>query len=156
MKYLYLIAVFCLFSCQQVDKNFTDEDKKQVEVEVNEMFAAYNKAVNEQGIVGELPYLDSSAEFFWVPPGYDGPINYAEVVSHAQQATAKFKRVKVAWQDLKIYPKTKDLAVYTGTLEFNTEDTAGITSHAILLETGVIVKHTDGWKLQSGQTALKQ
>ena len=51
-------------------------------------------------------------------------------------------------------PLNDSLAVYTGLLHATVIGAHNDTTHTDLLETGFVVKRSDGWKLLCGQTAV--
>jgi hypothetical protein len=132
---------------------FSKEDKKIVEEEARQILHRYYEDISKSGLLGELPYLDSSADFFWVPPEYADPISYSDVEKYIKQTAPLFRTVNNQWDTLRITPLTKELASYTGKLRSTITDTAGTTETYSLIETGLLIKRSDGWKLLNGQTA---
>jgi len=55
---------------------------------------------------------------------------------------------------LRVEPLNDSLAVYTGLLHATVIGAHNDTTHTDLLETGFVVKRSDGWKLLCGQTAV--
>lgn len=129
-------------------------DPQNVEEEVRAMFQAYGDALRRDGLLGELPYLDTSAAFFWVPPGYAGPIGIDSVRAVLQRNAPSLQSLDPQWQDLQVNALSDTLAVYTGRLHSIAVSKEGDTTRSELLETGIVVKRADGWKLLCGQTAV--
>lgn len=121
-------------------------------MDVRQTLYQYYEDISVSGLTAEIPYLDSSTDFFWVPPGYDEPIFYDSVVSYIRQNAPLFQNIINKWDTLRIYPLTKELASYTGVLLSTVTDTTGITETYPLIETGVMIKRDNGWKLLNGQT----
>ena len=150
-----IIPIFMLPACNS-KPSFTEEDKKTVANEARQTLYKYYEDINLSGLMAELPYLDSSADFFWVPPAYSDPISYSEVVDYIRQTAPVFRNVINQWDTLRITPLTKELASYTGKLSSTITDSAGTTETHSMIETGLMIKRKDGWKLLNGQTSSLQ
>jgi hypothetical protein len=148
-----VITLFILASCNQ-QPGITDAEKAEVIAEVRQTLQNYYDDIRESGLNAEFKYLDNSAEFFWVPPGYSGPIFYDSVVSTIKEHAAKYKSVDNVFDTLHIVALSKRYATYTGRLRSTMTDTSGQANTFIMLETGILTKRSDGWKLLSGQTAI--
>ena len=120
------------------------------------MFDAYRKGIIEKGLTAEFDYLDTSTAFFWVPPGFNKHLSYAEVKSILLENANTIKFLEMEWDTLRIEPVTRTLATYTGVMKSKTSDTAGNITSSSLIESGVVIKREDGWKLLSGQTGTIQ
>lgn len=147
--FILLMAV----SCHEVP-TFSEEEQQAVTNEVKEALNDYYTAINKKGLMGELLYLDSSDEFFWVPPGYKSAISYDSVTRFIKQIAPLFKSINNVWDSVRIIPLSKELASYTGKIHSTMTDTSGKPSSYSLIETGILIKRKDGWKLLNGQTAL--
>ncbi|HWA35694.1 MAG TPA: hypothetical protein VG737_16240, partial [Cyclobacteriaceae bacterium] len=55
---------------------------------------------------------------------------------------------------LHVVALSRRYATYTGRLRSTMTDTTGQTTTYLMLETGILTKRPDGWKLLSGQTAI--
>lgn len=118
------------------------------------MFAQYADAQRAQGLLGELPFLDTSKAFFWVPPGYSSAIGSDSVRMIVEQSAPNLRMIDPRWRSLRIEPLDDSMAAYTGELSSTTVGLNNDTTRSVLLETGVVVKRADGWKLLCGQTGL--
>ena len=58
------------------------------------------------------------------------------------------------WLALDVHPLNDSIAVYTGRLRATSISMAGDSTTHELLETGVVAKRADGWKLLGGQTTI--
>jgi hypothetical protein len=106
--------------------------------------------------MAEFKYLDHSPDFFWVPPGYAGAISYDSVAAILKKSAPKYTLIENTFDTLHIVPLSKELATYTGSLTINMTDTSGVyQARFSLLETGVMIKRPDGWKLLNGHTPSK-
>ncbi|MEO5906674.1 MAG: hypothetical protein ABIQ11_08110, partial [Saprospiraceae bacterium] len=114
----------------------------------------YHRDIETKGMLGEIPYLDSSGEFSWYAPGYDGPIGYDSVVSVLKQMAPMYTKIDHTWDTLTVLPSSKIKAMYTGEVTTIMVDTSGRTGTLRFKETGTIVKRNDGWKLLSGKTEM--
>ncbi len=148
---LTLISFGC-FACQS--SNFSREDQQSVADDVRQTLDSYYSAINSSGLTAEFHYLDSPDNFFWVPPGYSKAISYDSVVIFIKQNAPLFRSINNMWDTLRIIPLTKELASYTGKLHSVMTDTSGKTTTYSLIETGVMIKRSDGWKILNGQTAM--
>jgi hypothetical protein len=116
------------------------------------MFTEYETAVERNGLMAEFAYIDSSADFFWVPPGYASALSYDSVRTIVTQNAAAIRSISLTWDSLRIIPLTASVAAYTGILRWRSEGFSGLKTESKLLETGIVVKRNDGWKLLGGQT----
>jgi len=148
-----LIAVLFLSACQEVD-TFTEDEKEAVRSRVKQMLDDYYSAIRTGGMMAEFGYLDNSPEFFWVPPGYSSWISYDSVATVLKANAPAFSSVDNVWDTLRVDPLTREYATYSGTLYTTMTDTAGTVTRVSAIETGVVVKRKDGWKLLRGQTSL--
>jgi len=110
--------------------------------------------IRKSGLTAEFKYLDNSSEFFWVPRGYSSYISYDSVATVLKQTAPKYKSVDNSFDTLRIFPLRKELATYTGRLNSTMTDISGKVITLQLIETGVLIKRQDEWKLLSGQTSI--
>ena len=152
--YFHWISIFLilLFSCQQKEKT-TELDKYAVEKEVRQMFDDYHEAIKKDGLKGEFKFLDQSEEFFWVPPGYSSALYYDSIAAILSANDAFFQSIEFHWDTLNVFPLSNTIANYTGIVCGTMVDTIGNSSTVSIIETGIVIKREDGWKLLSGQSA---
>lgn len=150
---LYVIAglLFCS-CCETANQQAFDKDK--VKQEVIQMLAEYHEDIRKEGLMAEFKYLDSSENFFWVPPGYTSALTYDSVKSILEKNAKAIRSVSFNWKVLHVFPLSDEIADYWGIVEGIMTDTAGIESKPKIIESGTVIKRTDGWKLLSGQSAL--
>ena len=148
-----LILLLVVASCKQ-QPGITDAEKAEIVAEVRQTLQNYHDEIRKSGLNAEFKYLDNSSEFFWVPPGYSGPIFYDSVASTIKSNAAKYKSVDNVFDTLHIVALSKRYATYTGRLRSTMIDTSGQTNTYIMLETGILTKRSEGWKLLSGQTGI--
>jgi hypothetical protein len=148
-----LSLLLTLFACGQ-PAALTETEKKPIIEEVRKTFDNYYNDVRKHGLTAEFKYLDSSEDFFWVPPGFGGPISYDSIVAILTPAAKQFRRIDNVPDTIRIIPVSREIAIYTAKLHSNTLDTSGNNVLTGLLETGVVIKRKDGWKLLSGQTSI--
>jgi hypothetical protein len=154
MRHLLIIAIiFFTTGCGEQD-TFTKEEQQQVVNEVKQMMQHYCEDVKAGGLTAEFKYLDSSADFFWVPPGYKSPLSYNSIASILRKNAPSMRSVANSYDILHIVPLDKYHAVYTAIVLSIGTDTAGNTGTTKLIETGTVIKREDGWKLLCGQTAM--
>jgi hypothetical protein len=114
----------------------------------------YYEDIGRRGLTAEFNYLDSSAGFFWVPPGYSSALSYDSVRSILQKSAPMFTSVYNTFDTLCIFPLSLDLASYTCRIRSVMTDTSGKTNSCTLMETGILIRRKTGWKLLNGQTSV--
>ena len=129
-------------------------EKSMIVDSVNSMLSNYYDDIAKDGLLAEFNYLDSSDQFFWVPPGFDSAISYDSVASILRMNAPKLKSVNNVLKTSKVFPLNHDLANYTITLRSVVTDTTGNVSDFKLIESGIVIKRKNGWKLLSGQTSV--
>lgn len=150
MKYLLIVLLLVGCSSPVVESNFNSEQTMQ---EVKEALEAYHQAVNKDGLLAEFEYLDNSADFYWSPPGYSSTLYYDTVRAIIETNAALFTKVNFKWESINIHPLTNQIATFNGVVATKMIDTSGVEYNSRLLESGTVIKRTDGWKLLNGQTA---
>ena len=150
---LIILLLWPVISCHQ-SSLLSKEEQRSLADSVRQALHNYYNAINSSGLIAELPYLDSSDEFFWVPPGYSSPISYDSVIAFIKQNAPHFTKINNTWDSLRIIPLTTELVSYTGKIHSAMTDTSGKTSSYSLIETGLVIKRKNGWKLYNGQTAI--
>jgi len=147
------LVLLPLCACQKSDK-LTESEKNAIRDNVRQALHDYYEAIRTGGMRGEFGYLDNSPDFFWVPPGYSSWIAYDSVATVLNSNAPAFRLIENVWDTLRIDPLTRDYATYTGKFHSTMTDTAGNITTVAGIETGVVIKRQDGWKLLRGQTAL--
>ena len=153
-KFFYALCIIILAACSGEQSKLSTDEARKVELEVKLLFDHYFEAIRKGGLTAEFQYLDRSSDFFWVPPGYENPISYDSVAAVLGLNAPQFVSVENTFDTLRIIPLTTALATYTAKIRSVMKDTSGKVSSLQLIETGVIIKRNDGWKLLSGQTSL--
>lgn len=156
-KSYYATCVTCLLlisgACSQRE-TLTSSDQKAIADTIRQTLTRYHDDIRASGLRAEFRYLDNSAEFFWVPPGYSRAMSYEEVASVLNQSDRLYTSVDNSFDSLRITPLSRELATYTGRLRSTMTDTAGVVTVYTLVETGIMIKRDNGWKLFQGQTAV--
>lgn len=140
-------------SCNGTD-TLTESERTEIIQSTMQTLDNYYNDIRKEGLTAEFKYLDSSKEFFWVPPGYSAPISYDSVSAILNQNAPLFKSIDNSFDTLNIIPLSKDLVTYTGRLHSVMIDTAEQVTTVTMMETGILIKRKDGWKLLSGQTSM--
>ena len=148
------LCIVILAGCNREQSWLSTDQAIKVELEVRQLFDHYFEAIHTRGLTAEFQYLDRSSDFFWVPPGYHNPISYDSVAAVLTLNAPRFVSVENTFDTLRIIPLTTVLATYTAKLRSVMKDTSGNVSELYLIETGVVIKRSDGWKLLNGQTSL--
>jgi CTP:phosphocholine cytidylyltransferase-like protein len=151
MRISWLLILCVLMSCQLHNNN---RDLEHVKTEVRETLDDYTADIRTNGLIAEFKYLDSSEQFFWVPPSYTTAISYDSVRAVISKNAAAFKLVDNKWDTLRIIPLSEDLANYTGVLQSNMTLQNDSVLHYRMIETGILIKRDNRWKLLSGQTSV--
>ena len=150
----YVLFIIILTGCKGEQSRLSADEAFKVNSDVRQLFDHYFEAIRKGGMTAEFDYLDHSADFFWVPPGYENPISYDSVVAVLTLNAPGFVSVENTFDTLRIVPLSTSLATYTPKVLSVMKDTAGNVSSVLLIETGVVVKRSDGWKLLNGHTSL--
>ncbi len=154
MRKIYLIPLFLgmilVSSCES--GSTANWDKPQVKSAVESMLQGYFDDIRQSGLTAEFAYLDSTEDFFWVPPGYGSSLDYDSVRTILEYNAAAFTSVSFNWEKLDIYPLSGEIATYTGVVRGKIVDTSGMQSNVHMIETGTAIKRKGGWKILSGQS----
>jgi hypothetical protein len=153
---LFLLVSILLAGCSQRTTLVSPAYHDRVAMEVRETLTDYLDAVRAHGFMGEINYLDDSDDFFWVPPGRTSAIGYDSVIVILRASAPLYQVVDNRWDSLQVVPITKHVATYTGKLTSELTDMHGKTETYHLLETGVVIRRRDGWKLLHGHTSLME
>ena len=149
-----LFFLLILGSCSETHSFLAESQKKAIGDSVRLTLNNYFSDVKKEGLIAEFKYLDSSSDFFWVPPGYSSAISYDSVALILRKYHPFYTSVENSWEQLSIRAITEELASYTGRIRSVSTDTSGKRSDFILVETGIAIKRETGWKLLNGQTSL--
>lgn len=147
----FVVILSALISCD-TEQFLNDKDVKKVNSEVRQMLNNYYSGVNEEGLMAEFKYLDNSTDFFWIPPGYQSALSYDSVRAEVQRNARFFQSVHFRWDTLRVVPLSENIANYLGLVSGSMTDTTGIQSVFFLLESGTVIRRTNGWKILSGHT----
>ncbi len=148
-----IVILMTLTSCSQADK-LNESEKELIINDVIEMFGNYHNDIRQDGLTAEFKYLDQSTDFFWVPPGYKSTLSYDSVRKILEINAKSFQTIEFNWDTLQVFPLSDKIANYSGIVKGSMIDTSGIRSSVIIIESGTVIKRSDGWKLLSGQSAI--
>lgn len=132
----------------------SERKRTEVETEVKTMLYKYCADVKERGLHAEYDYIDNSGQFFWAPPGATAPLPFDTVISMISRNAAVYKQVSNTFDTLSVTPLTGSLAAYSARIRSMCTDTAGTQTIVHLVETGIVIKRPQGWKLFCGQTSV--
>ena len=147
-----ILLIAC--ACQQEKVVMSEAVKAAVIEDVRQALNNYTAAIKQGGLTAEFNYLDPSDDFFWIPPGYESPLSYDSVAAVLSANAPRFKSVENSFDTLRIIPLSESLATYTAQLRSVMTDTSGNIASLSLIESGVVIKRKDGWKLLSGHTSV--
>ena|SRR5215203_4098390 len=155
MKNLLVCAgLFLVVSCSQKDKTAVNSDDSRNEIKTT--IDNYYNDLRKEGLVAEFKYLDSSNQFFWVPPGYMNYANYDVIAAAIRRNAGSLKTIDNRYDSLLIIPLTNVYAQFVMRSISTSIRLDGDTIKSAFIESGVMVKRKDGWKFLSGQTSLLQ
>ncbi|MBS1771637.1 MAG: hypothetical protein JST82_02165 [Bacteroidetes bacterium] len=156
MKCLILIVGIgcCMTSCGNSSVVITGSEKQKIITEVTSTLDSYANDIRKYGLLSEFKYLDSSDTFFWVPPGFKVALCYDTVRAVITRNAGMFKKIDNQWDTLRIIPLSKSIATYTGRMRSVMTDVHDSTNTYTMLETGIMIKRSNGWKLLHGQTGM--
>jgi hypothetical protein len=154
LKVVLLLFVIILAITPARCQSLSAKEQQRIIGEIRQTFDNYVRDVKAAGLSAEFRYLDSSADFFWVPPGYQTAVSFDSIATVLKQTAPKLRTVDNSYDSLRIIPLTRRHAAYTAIVTSITTDTSGITTKVSLVETGVLIKRKNGWKLLNGQTGI--
>jgi hypothetical protein len=154
-KIVFLLPVIFAFACTHEEKpQLSDEEKGNIVMDVKEVLDNFNADVKAGGLTSEFRYLDNSADFKWIPPGYQSPISYDSATKMMTRSAGTYKEINNSFENLTINALSSDTASYTGKIKSMMTDTMGNIMTIYLNEKGKLVRRKDGWKLLSGETTI--
>jgi hypothetical protein len=149
MKKLSILPVlFLVFSCRP------GPDSEGVRKDVKSTIDNYYNDIRKQGLLAELKYLDSTTQFFWIPPGYMNYVSYDSVAAAIRRNAPGMKSLNNHYDSLLIVPLSSDHAQFAMRTISVSVDAAGDSTTTAFIESGVMVKRNDGWKFLSGHTSI--
>ena len=143
-----------LLICSNDPVTLTENEKSNIREEVRATLKMCNDDIRKNGLSAELRYLDTSEQFFWMPPGYSSAISRDSVIAAIKHNASLFKSIDQPFDTISVFPLTKDMACYTGRIHSMMTDSSGKVFESWLWETALMVKRSEGWKLLSGQTSM--
>ena len=150
---IFAVTNLILLGCGQSDE-LAEAQRKNIIDTVTQTLRNYYNDMDKKGLLTEFNYLDSSKEFYWLPPGYSAAIDYKAVAAAIRANAADYQSIKIEWDTLSVDALSNKLARYTGRLRSKWTDTTGKSMNLTFVETGLLIKRENGWKLLSGQTAI--
>lgn len=156
ITYLLIITLFFACTLKQEPQKNKALDKQKVTKEAEQMLKSYFDDMNSRGLLSEFKYLDTSDDFFWVPPGMNKHLTFDEAKTIIEANAEHMQNMNNEWQTLEIHPLSNEIATYTGVLKakYTDPNDSTYTEHNYkLIESGVLIKRQDGWKILCGQSA---
>ena len=148
-----VILAAILLSCGN-SSELTEKEKEVIRHEVRQTLQNYYDDIRQSGLLAEFNYLEESPDFFWSPPGFTHPLSYDSIASIIRLNSTLYQKVDNQFDTLLIIPVKRKVATYSGRLTSTVVDTAGVTTTIRMIETGVLIKIDDQWKLLNGQTSV--
>src|SRR5690349_13934007 len=106
----FLLISFLVLSCGGPDTSTGNKDT--VRNEIKSTIDNYYNDIRKQGLLAEFNYLDSSGQFFWVPPGYLNYAGYDSIAAAIRRNAASLKLVDNRYDSLLIIPLTTEYAQF--------------------------------------------
>ena len=148
-----LIIFFAGCSTQETGESTSEGfDEQRIEREVRQMLKDYHHDIQRDGLLAEFKYLDSTDQFFWIPPGYASSLSYDSVRKILEVNASFVRQADFQWDTLQVVPLSEEFATYSGIVIGKITDTSGVITLSKILESGTLIKRGDGWKLLSGQS----
>ncbi len=145
---LLSVAVFNSYGQETLSKEY----KETISLEIKQMFDSFHKDITKNGLMSEFKYLDTSSDFFWVPPGYKKTLDYNTVKSILTRNSKTVNFIEFSWESIKIVPLTNEIANYSGIVKCVQVDTNHNSKTFRIIESGTLIKREDGWKFLNGQS----
>lgn len=147
-----LIPLLFVFACNQKELSLTE--KAAISNEITEVLNRYTRAIGQDGLLAEFSFLDSSSDFYWIPPGYTSALQYDSIKAIISGIAPGIKSMNNTYHSIQVFPYSATYAGYTAHVNSNSVDTGGNTYTTNLLESGTMIKRKNGWKLLAGHTSL--
>ena len=148
-----LIIFFAGCSTQETGESTSEGfDEQRIEREVRQMLKDYHHDIQRDGLLAEFKYLDSTDQFFWIPPGHASSLSYDSVRKILEVNASFVRQADFQWDTLQVVPLSEEFATYSGIVIGKITDTSGVITLSKILESGTLIKRGDGWKLLSGQS----
>lgn len=129
-------------------------ERERIIQQIRQTLEGYHDDIRAKGLTAEFQYLDHSDDFFWIPPGYSSPIPYDSVKAAILNNARLYESVSNTWDTLLVNPINSRYATFAGRFSTVMRDTGGQITRLKLVESGLLVKHNNKWKLLSGQTSV--
>ena len=141
-------------SCSHKQSSLSANERREIIKEIKKTLDNYYSDIEKDGLLAEFKYLDSSADFYWVPPGFVSAIPFDSVSRILRENAGLFTSIVNSWDTLQIIPISPIIATYSGRLHSKMVDKKNTTFDVRLVESGVMIKKDNKWKLLSGQTSI--
>ncbi len=152
MRFCSIILVLWLLTNCSGQKETYDPDT--VENEVSQMLHDYHSAMGDGGLMAEFDYLDSSENFFWVPPSYYSALDFDSVKAILVMNAPTLESMTLEWEDLTVIALSEVSANFHGIVHSVSRDTAGTVYDVRMIESGTVIRRPSGWRLLNGQTSM--
>lgn len=149
----FILTLLLIYLLVQPD-GYESYDTEKVKADVEDFLHEYHSSMENQGLKGEFAYLDSTEQFFWVPPGFNSWISFDSVKTILNVTDPLISEMKIRWEDLRIDVLSEEVAVYTGRVSIEQKNVNDGLQEYKLLETGIVKKKNGKWKILSGQSRV--
>src|SRR5215210_6739411 len=112
LKNFILLLIIVLATSCRPSTSLSDKGRKAISDTVRQTLNNYYADIKKEGLSAELHYLDSSSEFFWVPPGYSSSLSFDSVSSILKKNAPLYKSINNTWETLQVNSLTPELANY--------------------------------------------
>jgi len=119
VKYFVPALLVLLSNCSspQSENSLTQSERDIIIFDIRQTHHDYNADIKASGLVAEFKYLDSTANFFWIPPGATHSLSYDSVFKVVSRNARFYRSIDTSWDTLRIIPLSHEHAMYTGRLQ---------------------------------------
>ena len=131
-------------------EEFTEAERAAVADSIAQTIGTLLRAMEAEGWLAQLKYVDNSPEMFCVSYFADSLtfLSYDQYAAQVRAEAPSIRAVQFDYEDLQVRPLTRDYAFYSGKVREVLTDTAGVTHEVVAVESGVLIRRDDGWKYQ--------
>lgn len=151
----FAFLIVAMQACEPTTPAFDEGAKAKVVAEVTTFLHDYHAAVCKGGLLREFEFPDSSADFYWKPPGADAVLSYDTVAAMVRRNALVIDTTCVEWMALSVMATAADSAHYKGRLQAWTATSEGDTFVEDFEEVGNLIKRQGRWWLLNGETKPK-
>jgi hypothetical protein len=147
-----IIVSFAVSGCTQSTQ--VNNQQASIKTEVRNTIENYFVDIRRKGFSAEFTYLDSSDNFFWIPPGYRSALSFDSVAVLLRNNAQIFESINNSIDTLIVLPMSNRFVGFSQKVNSIILDSFGKVSKITFWETGIMIKRESGWKFLCGQTSI--